>query len=75
MPKNVGDLGKLIVHKAFKKLPKVQKNRPIWSHWLPIALFGDQHYKTNFTFTYICTQKIWSNFETLISDLQTGSID
>ena len=25
MPKNVGDLGKLIVAKSFKKLPKVQK--------------------------------------------------
>ena len=24
MPKNVGDLGKLIVAKCFKKLPKVQ---------------------------------------------------
>ena len=25
MPKNVGDLGKFIVDKGFKKLPKVQK--------------------------------------------------
>ena len=25
LPKNVGDLGKLIVAKCFKKLPKVQK--------------------------------------------------
>ena len=25
MPKNVGDLGKIIVAKGFKKLPKVQK--------------------------------------------------
>ena len=25
VPKNVGDLGKLIVAKGFKKLPKVQK--------------------------------------------------
>ena len=25
LPKNVGDLGKLIVAKGFKKLPKVQK--------------------------------------------------
>ena len=33
LPKNVGVLGKLIVAKGFKKLPKVQKNRPIWSHW------------------------------------------
>ena len=33
LPKNVGDLGKLIVAKGFKNLSKVQKNRPIWSHW------------------------------------------
>ena len=26
LPKNVGDLGKLIVAKGFKKLPKVQKS-------------------------------------------------
>ena len=26
MPKNVGDLGKLIAAKGFKKLPKVQKS-------------------------------------------------
>ena len=32
LPKNVGDLGKIIVAKGFKKLPKVQKNRPIWSY-------------------------------------------
>ena len=25
LPKNVGDLGKLVVAKGFKKLPKVQK--------------------------------------------------
>ena len=33
LPKNVGDLGKLIVAKGLKKSPKVQKNPPIWSHW------------------------------------------
>ena len=26
LPKNVGDLGKVIIAKGFKKLPKVQKN-------------------------------------------------
>ena len=31
MPKNVGDLGKLIVAEALKSCPK-SKNRPIWSH-------------------------------------------
>ena len=34
LPKSVGDLGKFIVAKGFKKLPKVQKNRQLWSHWL-----------------------------------------
>ena len=29
LPKNVGDLGKLIAAKGFKKLPQVQKNRQI----------------------------------------------
>ena len=33
LPKNVGDLGLLDFAKGFKKLPKVQKNRQIWSHW------------------------------------------
>ena len=28
LPKNVGDLGKSIVAKGFKKLPKVQKKSP-----------------------------------------------
>ena len=37
LPKNVRDLGKLIVAKGFEKLPKVQKNRPIWSHWPQIT--------------------------------------
>ena len=32
----LGDLGKLIVAKGFKKLPKVQKNRQIWSHWAQV---------------------------------------
>ena len=31
LPKNVGDLGKLIVAKKFAQS---QINRPIWSHWL-----------------------------------------
>ena len=38
LTKNVGDLGKLIVAKGFKKLPKVQKNAQSghtdWK-WLP----------------------------------------
>ena len=34
MPKNVGDSSKLIIAKGFEKLPNVQKNHPIWSHWI-----------------------------------------
>ena len=33
LPKNVGDLGKLIVAKGLKKLHKVQKKCPIWLPW------------------------------------------
>ena len=32
LSKHVGDLDKLICAKVYKNLPKVQKNRPIWSH-------------------------------------------
>ena len=33
LPKNVGDLGKLIVAKSFRKLPKVQKSpNPVTLH-------------------------------------------
>ena len=32
MPKNVRDLGKLIVANDFKKDAQSAKNRPIWSH-------------------------------------------
>ena len=34
LPKNVGDFVKLIVAKDFKKVPRAQKNCPIWSHWM-----------------------------------------
>ena len=34
LPKNLGDLGKLIVAKGYEKLPKRPINRPIWSHCL-----------------------------------------
>ena len=33
LPKNVGDLGKLMVTRGFKKWPKAPINCPIWSHW------------------------------------------
>ena len=32
MTKNVGDLGKLIDAKGFKKVTQSAKNRPIWSY-------------------------------------------
>ena len=31
-PNNVGDLGKLIVAKGFKKIAQSPINRPVWSH-------------------------------------------
>ena len=34
LPNNAGNLGKIIVATSFEWLPRVQKNRPIWSHWL-----------------------------------------
>ena len=34
LPNNVGNLGKIIVATSFEWLPKVKKNRQIWSHWL-----------------------------------------
>ena len=46
LPKNVGDLGRLIVANGFKRLPKVQKNRPIWSHW---RLFTGYKFVLNWT--------------------------
>ena len=33
LPKNVGDLGKLIVAIGFDKVAQSPINRPIWSHW------------------------------------------
>ena len=35
LPKNVGDLGKLIVAKGFEKNVQSPINRPIWSHRKP----------------------------------------
>ena len=34
LPKNVEDLGKLIVAKGVKKLPQSPINCPIWSHFM-----------------------------------------
>ena len=48
LPKNMRDLGKLIVAKGFKKLPKVQKNRPIWSHWCRAAFKASKHDPTKY---------------------------
>ena len=38
LPKNVGDLGKLIVAKGFKKVAQSPINRPIWSHWSKLTM-------------------------------------
>ena len=43
VPKNVGDLGKLIVAKGFKKSPKVQKNCQLWSHCLCVKRLLDHN--------------------------------
>ena len=48
LPKNLGDLGKLIVAKGFKKLPKLQKNRQIWSHWWMASLHAAEEYAPDF---------------------------
>ena len=34
LPKNVGELGKLIAAKGFKKLAQSPINCPIWSQWV-----------------------------------------
>ena len=39
LPKNVRDLGKLIVAKGFEKLPS-PINRPIWSQWFQVSKYG-----------------------------------
>ena len=43
LPKNVGDLGKLIVAKGFKNSPKVQKNCQLWSHCLCVKRLLDHN--------------------------------
>ena len=54
LPKNVGDLGKFIVAKGFKKLPKVQK----------IANSGHTAQNTHCTnLNGLCTQKYISKIE------------
>ena len=52
MPKNVGDLGKLIVAKGFKKLPKEQK----------IANSGHTDYIGRITKVYKRVWKCYINF-------------
>ena len=44
LPNNLGDLGKTIIATGFEWLPKVNKNHPIWSHWLWHSCF--QYQKT-----------------------------
>ena len=42
LPKNVGDLGKLIAAKGFKKVAQSVINRPIWSHWYQPIVNADK---------------------------------
>ena len=46
-PKNVGDLGKIIVAKGFK-IAQSPINRPIWSHGLPPVLKRVNYFSFNY---------------------------
>ena len=39
----MGNLGKIIVATCFEWLPKVKKNRPIWSHCVPCFFYLSQN--------------------------------
>ena len=52
LPKNVGDLGKLIVAKGFKKLPKVQKIAK--SGHTAYRLAGVSSYMAGWIFIHLC---------------------
>ena len=66
MPKNVRDLGNLIVAKCFKKLPQSAKNRPIWSHcslqhWLFLGLWFQPRAHTFYTIVSSSNPaKVWA---------------
>ena len=51
LPKNVGDLGKLIVAKGFKKLPKVQKIVQSGHTVYNVARIKDKSFKATGCFT------------------------
>ena len=67
LPKNVGDLGKLIVAKGFKKLPKVQKICSIWVHWWK----AKKERENVAAFVYDWTRKVklcsWENYYVVFS--------
>ena len=76
LPKNVEDLGQLTAVKGLKKLPKVQKNRPIWSHYLPpsllfvrmsncVSTWIERHLQPNtckFFYTFLKKEQSWPLF-------------
>ena len=55
LPKNVKDLGKIIVAKGFSKVAQSAKNRPIWSHWwwtkTIVSIVGRYRHQTTTTTT------------------------
>ena len=58
LPNNVSDLGKIIVATGFEWLPKVQENRPIWSHWLSGSYVQTSaHVALHSLPTNLCTSK------------------
>ena len=68
MPKNIGDLGKFIVAKGFKKLPKVQINHPIWSHCSFTKCHfpkGDDNISPKECTYPFCARQVWAIFSTL----------
>ena len=58
LPKNVGDLGILIVAKGFEKLPKLQTNRPIWSDCSEAVLTKGLSFSQSPYFSVLCTPEI-----------------
>ena len=69
MPKNEGDLGKFFVSKGFKKLPKVKKNRPFWSHCLQVIFSIFLRFAIDATYVVSGVEfwgsKLWFNLHSL----------
>ena len=63
LPKNVGDLGKLIVPKGFKKLPKVKKSPNL----VTLLAMNNDNIRVR-SFFGIC---LWLNIRTNVNILRT----